>query len=71
MVFIKENRTYIGVGFTGKKCTVILFPYCFHTAGVLQIFVQYNLMGPGTSFYRKYKIIVKRKPNYEKGWFHN
>ena len=25
----------------------------------------YNQLGPGISFYRKSKIIVKRKPNYE------
>ena len=45
--------------------------YCFHTAGVLHLFMQYNLLGPGISFYRKSKINVKRKPNYEIGWFHN
>ena len=45
--------------------------YCFHTAGVLHIFMLYNLLGPGKSFYRKSKIIVERKPNYEIGWFHN
>jgi len=28
-------------------------------------------LGPETSFYRKSKINVKRKPNYEIGWFHN
>ena len=31
----------------------------------------YNLLGPDISFYRKSKINVKRKPNYEIGWFHN
>jgi len=41
--------------------------YCFHTAGVLHIFMLYNLLGPGISFYRKSKINVKRKPNYEIG----
>ena len=30
-----------------------------------------NLLGPGISFYRKSQISVKRKPNYEIGWFHN
>ena len=45
--------------------------YCFHTAGVLHIFMLYNLLGPGLSFYRKSKINIKRKPNYEIGWFHN
>ena len=48
-------------------CTVsILQP-----AGVLHIFMLYNLLGPGTSFYRKSKIDIKRKPNYEIGWSHN
>ena len=31
--------------------------YCFHTAGVLHIFMLCNLLGPGISFYRKSKII--------------
>ena len=44
--------------------------YCFHTAGVLHIFMLYNLLGPGISFCRKSKINVKRKANYEIGWFH-
>ena len=43
--------------------------YCFHTAAVLHIFLLYNLLGPGTSFYRKSKINIKRKPNYEIGFF--
>ena len=54
-----------------KKCKTAILLYCFHTAGVLHIFMVYNLLGPGISFYRKSKIIVKRKPNYEIGWFHN
>jgi len=33
--------------------------------------VLYNHLGPGTSFYRKSKINIKRKPNYEIGCFHN
>ena len=47
--------------FTRKKCNLL---YCFHTAGVIHIFALYNL---GTSFYRKSKINIKRKPNYEIG----
>ena len=42
--------------------------YCFHTAGVLHIFMLYNLLGPGISFYRKSKINIKRNPNYEIGF---
>ena len=65
-----ENRIY-REEFKGKKCKTAILLYCFHTAGVLHIFMLYNLLGPGISLYRKSKIIVKRKPNYEIGWFHN
>ena len=57
----KENRIYIRVEFTRKKCKTAILLYRFHTAGVLHIFMLYNLLGPGTS----------RKPSYEIGWFHN
>ena len=66
----KENRIYIRGEFTKKKCKTTILLYCFHTAGVLHIFVLYNLLGHRTSFYRKSKTIVKRKPNYEIGWFY-
>ena len=65
-----ENRIY-REEFTRKKWKTAILLYCFHTAGVLHIFMLYNLLGPGISFYRKSKIIGKRKPNYEIGWFHN
>ena len=65
----KENRIYIRVEFTRKKCKTAILLYRFHTAGVLHIFMLYNFLGPGISFYRKSKIIVKRKPNYEKAGF--
>ena len=58
----KENRIHIRVEFTRKKCKTAILLYCFHTAGVLQIFALYNLLGPGTSL---------KKTNYEIGWFHN
>ena len=67
----KENRIYIRGEFSKKKCKTAILLYCFHTVGVLLIFMLYNRLGPGISFYRKSKIIVKRKPNYEVGWFHN
>ena len=67
---IIENRIY-REEFTRKKCKTAILFYCFHTAGELHIFMLYNLLGPGISFYRKSKIVVKRKPNYEIGWFHN
>ena len=46
-----ENRPY-REEFTGKKCKTANLLYCFHTAGVLHIFVLYNLLGPRISFYR-------------------
>ena len=67
----KENRIYIRVEFNRKKCKMAILLYCFHTAGVLHIFSLYNLLGTGTSFSIKYKINIKRKTNYELGWFHN
>ena len=33
-----------------KKCKTAILLYCFHTAGVLYIFVLYKLLGPGISF---------------------
>ena len=66
----QENRIY-REEFTRKKCKTAILMYCFHTAGVLHIFALYYLLGLGTSFYRKSKINIKRKPNYEIGWFHN
>ena len=45
-------------------------PFCC-AVSILQVYftyLRYNLLGPGTSFYRKSKINIKRKPNYEIGW---
>ena len=42
-----------------KKCKTTNLLYCFHNAGVLHIFMLYNLLGPGISFYRKSKIMLK------------
>ena len=60
---VKENRINIRGEFTRKKCKTAILLYCFHTAGVLHIFMLYNLLGPGISFYRKSKMNIKRKPN--------
>jgi len=46
-------------------CTVSIL----QVPGILYIFMPYNLLGPGISFYRKSKININRKPNYEIGWF--
>ena len=50
----KENRIYIRGKFTGNLL------YCFHTAGVLHIFMLYNLLGPGISLCSKSEINIKR-----------
>ena len=70
-ILYKEKRINIRGEFTRKKWKTAILLYCFHTAGVLHIFMLYKLLGPGISFYRKSKIIVKRKPNYEIGWFYH
>ena len=68
----KENRIYITVVFTRKKVLnshfVVLFPYCRCSTSHI---CANNLLDPGTSYYRKSKINIKRKPNFEIGWFHN
>jgi len=70
-IVLKENRIYIRVEFTRKKCKTAILLYCFHTAGVFSHICDiFNLLGPETSFYRLSKISIKRKPNYEIGWFH-
>ena len=69
-LFAIENRIY-REELTRKKCKTAILWYCFHTAGILHIFMLYNLLGPGISFYRKSTIIVKRNPTYQIGWFHN
>ena len=53
-----ENRIY-REEFTGKKCKTAILLYCFHTAGVLHIFMLYNLLGPGISFIENLKLLLK------------
>ena len=65
-----KQRIYIRGEFTRKMFKTAILLFCFHTAGVLHIFMLFNLLGPGTSFYRKSKINIKRKQNYEIAWFH-
>ena len=45
--------------FTRKTCKTAILLYCFHTAGVLHIFALHNLLGPGASFYKNLKLILK------------
>ena len=47
--FHTKRIEYIRVEFTRKKCKTAILLYCFHTAHIL----LYNLMGLGTSVYRK------------------
>ena len=51
----KENRIYIRVEFTRKKCKTAILLYCFH----MQV------------YFTSSKINIKRKPNCKIGWFHN
>ena len=53
-----ENRIY-REEFTRKKCKTAILLYCFHTAGVLHIFMLYNLLGPGISFIENLKLLLK------------
>jgi len=52
----KENRIY-REEFTRKKCKTAILLYCFHTAGVLHIFMQYNLLGPGILLLKENQIM--------------
>ena len=54
-----ENRIY-REEFTRKKCKTAILLYCFHTAGILHIFMLYNMLGTGISFYRKSQINVNQ-----------
>ena len=55
----KENRIYIRGEFIRKKCKTAILLYCFHTAGVLHIFMLYNLLGPGISSIENLKLFLK------------
>ena len=57
----KENRIYIRGELLEKKCKTAILLYYFHIAGVLHIFMLYNILGPGISFYRKSKINVVKE----------
>ena len=70
-MFAKRIEYILEWNLLEKKCKTAILLYCFHTAGVLYIFVLYNFVGPGPSFYRKSKINNNSNPNYETGWFHN
>ena len=71
IVVYTKRIEYILEGNLLEKNVKRHFLLYFHTAGILHIFMLYNLLGPGTSFYRKSKINIKRKLNHEIGWFHN
>ena len=59
MIYPKRIE-YILEGNLLKKCKTAILLYCFHTAGVLYIFILYNILGPGISFYGNLKLILKK-----------
>ena len=42
-----------------KKCKTAILLYCFHTPGVLNIFMLYNLLGLEYPFIENLKLILK------------
>ena len=55
----KENRIYIRGEFTRKKCKTALLLYCFHTAGVLNIFVYLTFWALEHHFIEHLKLTLK------------
>ena len=55
----KENRIYIRGEFTRKKVYNGHFVYCFHTAGVLHIFMLFNLWALEYHFIENLKLRLK------------
>ena len=53
--FCIENRIY-REEFTRKKCKTGILLYCFHTAGVLHIFMLYNLWALEYHFIENLKL---------------
>ena len=65
-----ENRIYIEGNLLEKS---VKRPFCC-TVSILQVYFTYLCYITFWALeyhFRKSKTIVKRKPNYEKGWFHN
>ena len=56
---VKENRIYIRVESTIKKCKTAILLYCFHTAGVLHIFVLFTFWALEHHFIENLKLILK------------
>ena len=56
---IIENRIYNRGEFTRKKCKTAILLYCFHTAGVLHIFMLYNLWALEYHFIQNLKLLLK------------
>ena len=54
-----DNRIYIRGEFTWKKCETDILLYCFHTAGVLHIFMLYNLWALEYHFIENLKLMLK------------
>ena len=47
-MFAKRIEYILEWNLLEKKCKTAILLYCFHTAGVLHIFMLYNLLGPDT-----------------------
>ena len=58
-ILCKENRIYIRGEFTRKKCKTAILLYCFHTAGVLDIFVSSTFLALEHHFIENLKLILK------------
>jgi len=55
----KENRIYVRVEFTRKKCKTAILLYCFHTASVLHICVLITFWALEYHFIENLKLILK------------
>jgi len=58
-ILYKEKRINIRGEFTRKKCKMAILLYCFHTAGVLHIFVLYNVWALEYHFIENLELILK------------
>jgi len=61
----KENRIYIRVKFTGKKCKTAILFYCFHTAGVLHIYLCFITFWAREHYFIENLKLILKNPNYE------
>ena len=67
-ILIIENRIY-REEFTRKKCKTAILLYCFHTVGVLHIFMLYNLLGLEYHLIENLKLLLKENQIMKKAGF--